>query len=151
MAFLRMSMSSTIIVIVMFLLNNQPSIFFRADDELIRQVCHKSKALTTCTQCVKADIRSYVYKDDFAANQTITKCGKLFSHAKSYLNAVTQDLKNGDYDASDKSIFNALLYHNSCKDQCENNPKIVITSHIFHGFKMYEELSQIALSILNHL
>ncbi|KAI3946956.1 hypothetical protein MKW98_003519 [Papaver atlanticum] len=182
MAFHKMSMSSTIIVLVMFLLNHQPSTFVRADDELIRQVCHNSEAPTTCNQCVKADNRSdkantvgiativvdcikiqannlqtnistlgSIYKDDFAANRTITKCGELFSHAKSDLNAVSQDLKNGDYDASDRSIFNALLYQNSCKNQCKNNPKIIITSHIFYGFKMYEELSQIALSILNRL
>ncbi|KAI3920595.1 hypothetical protein MKW92_042042 [Papaver armeniacum] len=150
MVFLKMSMSSIIIVLFMFLLNHQPSTFVRADDELIRQLCHNSEAPTTCNQCVKADNLSSIYKD-VAANRTITKCGELFFHAKSYLNAASQDLKNGDYDASDKSIFNALLYQNSCKNQCENNPKIIMTSHIFYGFKMYEELSQIALSILNRL
>ncbi|KAI3839186.1 hypothetical protein MKX03_032816 [Papaver bracteatum] len=151
MAFLRMFMVSAVIVLVMFLLNHQPSTFVSAGDELIRQVCHNSEAPTTCNQCVKADNRTSIYKDDVDANRTITQCRKLFSHAKSDLNTATQDLKNGDYDASDKSVFNALLYHHSCKTQLESNPKITITPHIFYGFNMFEKLSQIALSIIDHL
>ncbi|KAI3946938.1 hypothetical protein MKW98_003501 [Papaver atlanticum] len=177
-----MFMVSAAIVLVMFLLNHLPSTFVRADDKLIRQVCHNSEAPTTCNQCVKADKRSdnantvgiakivvdcikfqannlqtnisalaSIYKDDVAANRTITQCQKLFSHAKSDLNTATQDLKNGNYDASDKSVFNALLYQNSCKTQFENNPKIKITPHIYYGFNIFEKLSQIALRIIDRL
>ncbi|KAI3930816.1 hypothetical protein MKX01_037262 [Papaver californicum] len=146
MAFVRNSMVSTVLVLVMFLCyNHQPSTFVRADNELIRRVCHNTDAPTACNQCVQADTRNY------AANQTITQCREWFSYAKSDLNAATQGLKNGDYDASDKSVFNALFYQNSCKNQFENNQKIRITYHIYFGFNMYEELSQIALRIINHL
>ncbi|KAI3915043.1 hypothetical protein MKW92_028207 [Papaver armeniacum] len=151
MAFLRMFMVSAAIVLVMFLLNHQPSTFVSADDELIRQVCHNSEAPTTCNQCVKADNRTSIYKDDVDVNRTITHCRKSFSHAKLDLNTATQDLKNGDYDASDKSVFNALLDQNSCKTQFENNPKITITPHIFYRFNMFEKLSQITLSIIDRL
>ncbi|XP_026435152.1 uncharacterized protein LOC113332869 [Papaver somniferum] len=182
MAFLRMFMISAAIVLVMFLLNHLPSTFVRADDELIRQVCHNSESPTPCNQCVKSDNRSdnantvgiativvdcikfqannlqtnisalaSIYKDDVAANRTITQCRIFFSHAKSDLNTATQDLKKGDYDASDKSVFNALLHQNSCKTLFENSPKIKFTPHIFYGFNMFEKLSQIALSIIVRL
>ncbi|KAI3978551.1 hypothetical protein MKX01_015726 [Papaver californicum] len=162
MAFLRNSMVSTVLVFVMFLCyNHQPSTFVRADNELISRVCHNTDAPTACNQCVKADNRTvYLQRNisaltsiygDSAANQTITECRELFSYAKSDLNAATQGLKNGDYDASDKSVFKALRYQNSCKSQFENNQKIRITVHIYFGFNMYEELSQIALRIINRL
>lgn len=183
MAFLKISMVSTVLVLIMFLCYNlQPSTFVRADDELIRRVCHNTDAPTACNQCVKADNRSdnadsvgiativvdcvkvqavYLqsnisalaskYKDDFAANQTITKCQEWFSHAKSDLSAATQGLKTGDYDASDKSVFESLMYQSACKYKFENTRKIRITYHISFGFNMYEELSQIALRIINHL
>ncbi|KAI3892123.1 hypothetical protein MKW92_015578 [Papaver armeniacum] len=152
MAFLKISMVSTVLVLIMFLCYNlQPSTFVRADDELIHRVCHNTDAPTACNQCVKADNRTSKYKDDFAANQTITKCQELFSYAKSDLSAATQGLKTGDYDASDKSVFEALMYQSACKYQFENTRKIRITYHISFGFNMYEELSQIALRIINHL
>ncbi|MCL7026234.1 hypothetical protein MKW94_023294 [Papaver nudicaule] len=151
MAFSRISMVSTVIVLLVFLFSHQPSTFVRADDELIRRVCHNSDAPTACNQCVKADNRTSVYQDDFAANGTITQCREELSYAKADLDAAIQDLKNGDYDASDKSVFNALLYQNSCESELKNNPKIRITYHINFGFNMYEALSHIALRIINRL
>ncbi|XP_026450634.1 uncharacterized protein LOC113350722 [Papaver somniferum] len=144
MAFLRMFMISAAIVLVMFLLNHLSSTFVRANNELIRQF--QANNLQTNISALAS-----IYKDDVAANRTITQCRKLFSHAKSDLNTATQDLKKGDYDASDKSVFNALLYQNSCKTLFENSPKIKITPHIFYGFNMFEKLSQIALSIIDRL
>ncbi|OVA13602.1 Pectinesterase inhibitor domain [Macleaya cordata] len=181
MAFLRIPMVSILLLVLTLYFSHQPFMFVGADDDLILRACHNAEVPETCIQCVKADSRSdnaaivdiativvdcvtsqadYLqgnislianHTNDPASKEVLNHCKEWFSLAKKVLYAATLGLKGGNYDSADRSVYMAVMHRLSCGGEIEQNKNITVTLDLQYGFKMYEELTEAAMRIINRL
>ncbi|GMI65586.1 hypothetical protein like AT4G00872 [Hibiscus trionum] len=149
-----------------------------ADDTLIQLQCHNAEVPSTCIQCVKSDPRSQsADKVGIAAiiitclsnnaktlskNMTVLasaahdknvkmvlqSCEKGFSVATTDLANATNMLGNKDYDKTNGLVSAALRQEVDC-NQYASEYKVTIPYRMVYDMRVYEELSDAALRIID--
>ncbi|XVE52823.1 hypothetical protein DITRI_Ditri02bG0155100 [Diplodiscus trichospermus] len=149
-----------------------------ADDKLIETECHNAEVPATCIQCVNSDpqgkladrvgIAAIVINclssnaDILAKNMSTLAsrvqdkslkslfrgCEKGFSQAKSDLSTAMNRLKSKDYDKTNHFVRTALQQEIFCMENVVDL-KLTIPSDILFDMRVYEELSDAAMRIID--
>ncbi|XWS10312.1 hypothetical protein CRYUN_Cryun39dG0065300 [Craigia yunnanensis] len=164
-----------ILLFISFQLDNK---LVFADDKLIEQQCHNAEVPAVCIQCLKSDPRGQVADkvgiatiiinclsnnaENLANNMSnlassvqdknltslFQNCEKGFFQAKSDLSTATNQLKSKDYDKTNHCVRTALEPERVCMKNVVSL-KFKVPSNILNEMRVYEELSNAAMRIID--
>ena len=167
-----------LILILLFISFQQANKFVFADDKLIEQQCHNAEVPAACIQCLKSDPRGQVADkvgiativinclrnnaeilannmsnlassvQDKKIKPLLQDCEKGFVQAKNDLSTATNQLKSKDYDKTNHFVRTALEPEIVCKKNVVSL-KVRVPSNILNEMRVYEELSDAAMRIID--